>query len=521
MNHVMRTFTPIHWENRIETPFIQSIIDLKIIKIALVIFLAIAATIIIYQIIVNRSPGQNDEEPNDEKPDISPPQSQLPKVDFMLKSNQDKLLKEIDKTGTDHKLYYRLALTLKKGESIQLKNRDSFNRQELLEKSVKLDSTFAPSYYYLGDDLEDNNTNEKEKFCHFQMCIEKNKKGLITKAERAYAYFYLAVHYPEDGVLLNNEQKLQKDLFLESIKSNPEFPDVYYELACTLLVDGEIELLENKIRMNRSELFLKCIHLHRELELEKKAEKEKLSNAYCQLGAHLKETGQSSIKLKNRNEMNVIQLFQKSIELDRSNNLAWQYLGDTLPDGDTITFENVGVKTKEDILLESISLNRDSPNAKTYFDLGKTIAKEITLHDGDTFDKKNLFLKCLSLDENYFPAFPCLAAFLSPEEVLEDLGGLTKRVLYVEYLNWCDKDNADAADVADAFYNLGIILKDDESIGIKDEELTKEGLFKKSIAFNENNTHAYHALGEILPEGGESILFNDVKMTKKDLLART
>eukprot|EP00438_Fugacium_kawagutii_P019881 Skav226854 [mRNA] locus=scaffold455:242569:244329:+ [translate_table: standard] len=226
--------------------------------------------------------------------------------------------------------------------------------------------------------------------------------------------------------------------------------------------------------------------------LEKRLETDKLVQDLAKYG------------LKNYGEIRK-KLLVKVIEV-KPDSHAYNNLSNRLSPGETVQVQlQTGPRTfnRKELYLEAIKL--DNNYADAYHNLGSMLSPEETvqvqLQTGPkTFNKKELYLEAIKLDNINATAYNNLGAVLSPEETVQvqlRSGPKTfnRKELYLEAIKL---DN----NTADAYYNLGNRLSPEETVQLQlrsgPKTFNQKELYLEAIKLDNNTADAYYNLGNRL-----------------------
>eukprot|EP00438_Fugacium_kawagutii_P023704 Skav227687 [mRNA] locus=scaffold2108:170496:172001:- [translate_table: standard] len=213
--------------------------------------------------------------------------------------------------------------------------------------------------------------------------------------------------------------------------------------------------------------------------------------------------------LKNYREIRK-KLLVKVIEVKPADSHAFNNLGAALSPEETVQVQlQTGSRrfNKKELYLEAINL--DNNYARPYFNLGTVLSPEETvrvqLRTGlRTFNKKELYLEAIKLDNNHAIAYRNLGTMLSPEETVDvKLQTGSKTVNAKElYLEAIKLDN----NYAIAYHNLGTVLSPEEMVQVQlqtgPRSFNRRKLFLEAIKLDNNiNAVAYNNLGAVLSPG--------------------
>eukprot|EP00438_Fugacium_kawagutii_P027220 Skav221323 [mRNA] locus=scaffold2901:276434:278065:+ [translate_table: standard] len=202
-------------------------------------------------------------------------------------------------------------------------------------------------------------------------------------------------------------------------------------------------------------------------------------------------------------------LLVKVIEVKPADSHAYNNLGFQLSPQETVQVQlQTGPRTfnRKEMYLESIKL--DNNNAMAYGNLGNALSPwetvQVQLRTGPkTFNKKDLYLEAIKLDNNFASAYSNLGNALSPGETVQvqlraGLKMFNKKELHLEAIKL---DN----NFANAYGSLGNALSPGETVQVQLRAglkmFNKKELHLEAIKLDNNLALAYNNLGGMLSPG--------------------
>eukprot|EP00438_Fugacium_kawagutii_P034012 Skav211227 [mRNA] locus=scaffold934:339593:341224:- [translate_table: standard] len=202
-------------------------------------------------------------------------------------------------------------------------------------------------------------------------------------------------------------------------------------------------------------------------------------------------------------------LLVKVIEVKPADTHAYNNLGHVLSPGETAEVQlQTGLRmfNKKELYLESIKL--DNNYARAYNNLGLALSPgetiQVQLQTGlRMFNNKELYLESIKLDNNYARAYNNLGLALSPGETIQvqlqtGLRMFNNKELYLESIKL---DN----NYARAYNNLGLALSPGETIQVQlktgPRTFNAKELYLEAIRLDNNFAVAYNNLGKQLSPG--------------------
>jgi len=188
--------------------------------------------------------------------------------------------------------------------------------------------------------------------------------------------------------------------------------------------------------------------------------------------------GGGSVLLNDGRTLNKQELYEEAVSCDPHCGGAYNGLGDMLPPGGKITLKDGRTLTKQQLFMEAIHCKPELSHAYTqkggrtlshaYNGLGSTLPVNgsITLKDGRTLTKQQLFMEAIHCDPKFSHAYNGLGDALPAggKITLKDGRTLTKQQLFMEAID-CDGKNSSAHN------SLGATLPAGGSITLKDGRL--------------------------------------------------
>ncbi len=397
---------------------------------------------------------------------------------------------------------------------------DYYYLQELLLKSIKLDPLNDWAYRDLALLAITNNHDIVNIDGIDYTIIDLYNVAIKLNPTRSMTFLVLVCYMNQkqlSNIQLGNTKYSRIELLLKAIDIN-DAPQVYFQIAESLIDMNESFIYINSVKYNISDLYIKAINL------------EPTAKYYYNLARFLNKSKISTIKI-NDAEMSITEIYREAIKLNP--NCAFYYCFFALYLKKNDTDYNTRL-TIIDLYKKAIYLNPKNPTY--YYNLAYYLISlsENNVVEIDIFNEnykaadtsvsmtiKDLLVKCILLDSSKGLYFNTLANFLDKEEtcIINDNVWIKECLKQKAYLLGYIDNNLLQNENDVFYYNIALTLKNDY-IYINNKRMTKIDLYVKAIELNPTKILYYYDLACLLDNNKIITFSNKTVVNKKSLLIK-
>lgn len=381
--------------------------------------------------------------------------------------------------------YYNLGTILHAGECATL-GALMLDEGECFRRAVELDETMAPAWFNLGVSLKaSNNANTKSIF----------DLPASLQGENHQQYFFTKTN-PETGieypiVLINGEEFEKRDCYVKALDIDPDLPYAWFNLGIALGAADCVCVREDSY--SDLECFVRALNLddtigtawamtgRRLLNIESSDEAFSSHQRSSMMAANTTANADGNIQQENENDESQQQQKKPTIDVK----------------GTLYTAHQCFVK----------SLCLDPKNSSVWFLAGVSLQDDSSFFEvlGKMYDKQTAFEMSLDLFQYRSVVWYELGATLQRKKSSATSSSPTNRVYYgfvkgqkVTPIS-CFKMSLELDEFqAPAWFNIGVLLGEKETIVIDEEELTEQNCFEKCLSIDSSISLGWFNLGACL-----------------------
>ena len=193
----------------------------------------------------------------------------------------------------------------------------------------------------------------------------------------------------------------------------------------------------------------------------------------------------------------------------------------SVPEKHIVTLEDGTQRSKIELIQQVSDLR---PNISLIYNkLGHYMKGPTMMVHGVEMTRVELYKRSIALDPDLLQAYTDLGAILPPggRVTLQDGRTFNKVQLYQESIHMATTHNIPDPAIAHTYSNLANCLPTGGSTMLRDGTvMTQEELYKKAISIHPDFSNAYNNLGTCIPYGGTTRLENGTVMTKEEVFRK-